>query len=497
MLVSTRVNKAALFSRIGFMIADELHAFGADDRVWHLLHILSRIRRISGIDAQRIGLCATVGEPDRLLQWFCGGSERPSQVVAPPTSGLVDAEVLIDYVGSVPTAAHVISHLHRGGKRLAFTDSRSQAEELASFLRGQGVETFISHSSLSRDERLRAEQAFQDARDCVIVATSTLELGIDVGDLDRVIQIDASTKVASFLQRLGRTGRRAGTHRVIERGAIPIPELGSFLKDYDGLLDCLLERGMLHQDGGLVSIGVALRFTEGKLCDSQFGDPQFMFSTTDDRAFFVAAKVAQKIHGLRLKPGEVIDIVKAEVAYTNGRKGIEWQVSRVNPPQGEAPNPPVGEQPDGTLAVPASPSATLRIAPVAGQPGASVSAPAPVTAAPTSSAQPPINGNSSTSGRKAAERFWAGKPEAEQPYPQPPNGNNGSVGNNGHGNPHVVVAEGRPSTKLEDALKTVVAAVHSTTEYAKSIGYAMPQFTSEDLRTMANTLMIAAKNGGN
>ena len=120
---------------------------------------------------------------------------------------------MIDYVGNVPNAAHVISRLHRGEKRLAFTDSRSQAEELASFLRGQGVETFISHSSLSRDERLRAEQAFQEARDCVIVATSTLELGIDVGDLDRVIQIDAPTKVASFLQRLGRTGRRTGTAR--------------------------------------------------------------------------------------------------------------------------------------------------------------------------------------------------------------------------------------------------------------------------------------------
>jgi ATP-dependent Lhr-like helicase len=209
---------------------------------------------------------------------------------------------MIDYVGNVPNAAHVIAQLHRGEKRLAFTDSRSQAEELASFLRGQGVETFISHSSLSRDERLRAEQAFQDARDCVIVATSTLELGIDVGDLDRVIQIDAPTKVASFLQRLGRTGRRAGTQRnclflttnphslvraaaieklwrdgwvepvtpppfpvhvmaqqalcrVIERGAIPLPELASFLNDYDGLLACLLERGMLHDDGGLISIG--------------------------------------------------------------------------------------------------------------------------------------------------------------------------------------------------------------------------------------------------
>ena len=61
----------------------------------------------------------------------------------------------------------------------------------------------------------------------------------------------------------------------------------------------------------------------------------------------------------------------------------------------------------------------------------------------------------------------------------------------------MVVTDGRPKTKLQDALMTVVAAVHATNEYAKGIGYAMPQFTSEDLRTMANTIMIGAKNGGN
>ncbi|MCX6619572.1 MAG: DEAD/DEAH box helicase, partial [Acidobacteria bacterium] len=136
MLVSARVNKAALFSRIGFVVADELHAFGADDRGWHLLHILNRIRGISGIDAQRIGLSATVGEPDRLLHWFCEASMRRAQVITPPPQPSVDAEVLIDYVASVPNAAYVISRLNRGEKRLVFTDSRSKAEELASSLRG-------------------------------------------------------------------------------------------------------------------------------------------------------------------------------------------------------------------------------------------------------------------------------------------------------------------------------------------------------------------------
>jgi ATP-dependent Lhr-like helicase len=75
------------------------------------------------------------------------------------------------------------------------------------------VSTYVSHSCLSLEERHSAEEAFSQGNDCVIVATSTLELGIDVGDLDRVIQIDAPATVSSFLQRIGRTGRRPGSSR--------------------------------------------------------------------------------------------------------------------------------------------------------------------------------------------------------------------------------------------------------------------------------------------
>jgi ATP-dependent Lhr-like helicase len=120
---------------------------------------------------------------------------------------------MVDYVGTLANAATVISRLHQGEKRLVFCDSRSRVEDLAQYLRAQGTETYVSHSSLSIDERRRAEAAFAEGTDCVIVATSTLELGIDVGDLDRVIQIDAPYSVAAFLQRLGRSGRRAGGRR--------------------------------------------------------------------------------------------------------------------------------------------------------------------------------------------------------------------------------------------------------------------------------------------
>jgi ATP-dependent helicase Lhr and Lhr-like helicase len=129
---------------------------------------------------------------------------------------VVDAKepkVQLDFLGSLKNAAIVISRLHRGEKRLVFVDSRARAEEIGAELRKPETKTFVTHSSLSKDQRTRAERAFRSEQDCVIVATSVLELGIDVGDLDRVIQIDAPSTVASFLQRMGRSGRRAGTER--------------------------------------------------------------------------------------------------------------------------------------------------------------------------------------------------------------------------------------------------------------------------------------------
>jgi ATP-dependent helicase Lhr and Lhr-like helicase len=116
-------------------------------------------------------------------------------------------------MASLDNAAVVISRLHRGEKPLVFVDSRARAEQLALALRGHDVTTFVSHGSLGAGQRRTAEQAFAEERDCVIVATSTLELGIDIGDLDQVIQIDAPPTVAAFLQRLGRTGRRPDTAR--------------------------------------------------------------------------------------------------------------------------------------------------------------------------------------------------------------------------------------------------------------------------------------------
>ena len=314
MLVSSRSEPGVLFQDLQAIIVDELHAFAGDDRGWHLLAVLERVRRLAGREIQRLGLSATIGNPEALLEWLSPASSRPRRVVAPAGESPSSASAQLDYVRSVQNAARVISALHRGEKRLVFCDSRARVESLAAELRQSGTETFVSHSSLGLDERRRSEEAFSQSRNCVIVATGTLELGIDVGDLDRVIQIDAPATVASFLQRLGRTGRRPGTVRnclflatsndgflrasgllrlwrdgyvepvvpppepfhifaqqllalALQEGRIGRRTWGEWLGEMpafcamaqehlDDIIEFMLARGMLYEDGGMMSMGV-------------------------------------------------------------------------------------------------------------------------------------------------------------------------------------------------------------------------------------------------
>lgn len=227
MMVSTGVDHRDFLGNVQTVIIDEVHAFAGDDRGWHLSAVLARLEHSVGHPVQRIGMSATVGNPDSLLEWLQGGpraaATRTGHVIAPgvvlPGSGVSPAagpdapEIRVDRLGDMSQVATLLSKLYVGEKRLVFVDSRKNVEVLGNLLDELDVKVFLSHSSLSASERARSEAAFADETDCVIVATSTLELGIDIGNLDRVIQVGAPRTVSSFLQRLGRTGRRPGTSR--------------------------------------------------------------------------------------------------------------------------------------------------------------------------------------------------------------------------------------------------------------------------------------------
>jgi len=210
MMISSKTDAKALFANLEVVVIDEVHAFAGDDRGAHLASLIERLAIFAERDIQRIGLSATVGNPLLIGEWLRGSSKRPFKLVDPPKAAMA-RELVLDYRVDTGEVARAIAPMARGKKSLVFVESRARAEEVAHSLAGSGVEVFIHHSAVSRQDRTLAEEKFARGENTAIVCTSTMELGIDVGDLDQVVQVEAPGSVASFLQRIGRTGRRAGS----------------------------------------------------------------------------------------------------------------------------------------------------------------------------------------------------------------------------------------------------------------------------------------------
>ncbi|MDR1210787.1 MAG: DEAD/DEAH box helicase, partial [Spirochaetaceae bacterium] len=229
---STKI--AALFRDLAFIIIDEVHAFMDSPRGAQLLCQLARIEEAAGCRPRRIGLSATLGDYDAARQWLrgevfpshpeAGGSETTlirEEGVRKKISVAVDH--FSEYDGTPDAACYEalykqcreypVSH----GKCIVFTNSRVEAEETTAALRSlaldRGAEDVfrVHHGSIAGTLRAEAEQDLKEKEGPVVtVATGTLELGIDIGKLDRIVQIGPPGSAAAFVQRLGRSGRRSG-----------------------------------------------------------------------------------------------------------------------------------------------------------------------------------------------------------------------------------------------------------------------------------------------
>jgi ATP-dependent Lhr-like helicase len=189
-----------------FVVIDEVHAFVESERGVHLKCLIDRLDRISGKPVQRIGLSATIGNPEEVLAWLSdtGREQEVVRVPVPPREKKFSFVIEPDETRRMKALRRVIS----GKKAIVFVNSRSDAEKVIKSLRGKTENLSIHHSSLSPEMRKEAELAFSREGSACIVCTSSLELGIDIGDLDIVLQLGAPNSVSSFLQRMGRSGRR-------------------------------------------------------------------------------------------------------------------------------------------------------------------------------------------------------------------------------------------------------------------------------------------------
>jgi ATP-dependent Lhr-like helicase len=210
MLMSPKVPANRLFADLRYVVIDEIHAFAGTDRGAHLMSVIERLAMLSTHDLQRIGLSATVGNPEQIGRWLAGTSNRESVVIDPPKPN-AKRLIKIELREDVDDFAREAAREGKGKKSLFFCQSRALTEAVADKMRDDEIEVFVHHGSVSKEERYAAEERFARGTNACIVATSTLELGIDVGGLDLTFQANAPSTVSSFLQRMGRTGRREGT----------------------------------------------------------------------------------------------------------------------------------------------------------------------------------------------------------------------------------------------------------------------------------------------
>jgi ATP-dependent Lhr-like helicase len=188
------------------IIIDELHAFVESERGVHLKVLLDRMDRITKKQVQRIGLSATAGNPEEVLAWLSDSRHNVELVTisSPPK----EKQFLFIVEPEEKDRINALVRIVEGKKALVFVNSRSGAEKLMKASAGRIRNLHIHHSSLSPATKKTSEEAFVSHDGACIICTSTLELGIDIGDLDVVVQVGPPNSVSSFLQRMGRSGRR-------------------------------------------------------------------------------------------------------------------------------------------------------------------------------------------------------------------------------------------------------------------------------------------------
>ncbi|MBQ6927009.1 MAG: DEAD/DEAH box helicase [Oscillospiraceae bacterium] len=242
LMINKHMEIPPLFGDLRFIVIDEIHSLLRGDRGMQTFCLIERMCRLAGCNPRRIGLSATIGNPEAAGRFLAAGSGRGT--VIPRFDGgrevwrlsmehffntepqadagetpLSESPLLEEPSDTAPKAAdpgigYIFEHT-RGKKCLVFTNSREECEAVCQQLR-QYCEVqhepdrfLIHHGNLSASYRESAEEEMKDDDSLLSVcATATLELGIDIGRLERAFQIDAPFTVSGFLQRMGRTGRR-------------------------------------------------------------------------------------------------------------------------------------------------------------------------------------------------------------------------------------------------------------------------------------------------
>lgn len=213
-LLLTSMSGRGMLSTARVVIVDELHAMIDTKRGAHLMLSLARLDLLCGKPLQRIGLSATI-EPLTLAAEYL--SPDPVSIIAPAikkkveirvSNPLKDESVLTKDSVWRDIAARIYEECQKARSVIAFVEGRKPAEQLAMYMRDLGGEDFarVHHGSLSKEQRSVVEQDLKEGRIRLLIATSSMELGIDVGEIDQVFQVGLPRTISGTMQRLGRAG---------------------------------------------------------------------------------------------------------------------------------------------------------------------------------------------------------------------------------------------------------------------------------------------------
>lgn len=212
LLINKNTELIRLFGDLRFVIIDEIHAFMGSERGCQILCQLARLSKFVKKLPRRIGLSATLGDYSSAAEWLRAGTER-QVITSDIQGGQRKLHLAVEHFSS-PNYRYIFNHT-KSRNCLIFANNRAQTESVIAGLRqiasSEGLPDIyhVHHGSISAKLRETAENAMRDSSaPAVTAATITLELGIDIGQLERVIQLQAPLSVSSFLQRLGRSGRR-------------------------------------------------------------------------------------------------------------------------------------------------------------------------------------------------------------------------------------------------------------------------------------------------
>jgi ATP-dependent helicase Lhr and Lhr-like helicase len=224
LLVNQTERIGDLLREVEYILIDELHAFLDSDRGLHMASLLHRMKGYMRQEPVMVGLSATVGSVDEAQAFLCPTAPETVEIVS-PGDGKRQIFLQLDHFpkeGGGMSAALVedLYLLTKDKKTIIFCNSRGQVEELTLKLNETGrsfggplyaQRYFPHHSSIDKGEREWVEEQMKTTTlPLTVVSTNTLELGIDVGSLDLVVQLDATYSVSALKQRLGRSGRREG-----------------------------------------------------------------------------------------------------------------------------------------------------------------------------------------------------------------------------------------------------------------------------------------------